>query len=305
MRLLIIGASGFLGSHVRRQASAAGLTVITASRSALPGSPSHERLDLSADEAEGIAAVISSAAPDAVINCAGAVTGDPEVLAAANITGTHTLVMAMLRLGVPARLVHLGSAAEYGPSEPGVPVTESAPARPAGAYGLTKLAGTLLVDMARTAGLDAVVLRVFNPVGRGAPENGLPGSVAAQLRRAQDDGTDVRLGPLDAVRDFVDARDVADAALAAASAPALPHTVLNVGSGVGVPVRTLVKELLAISGCHTAVHEDAAGSPRSASRAWQQADISRISRDLGWRPRRDLAASLSDLWGVGDGRRTG
>jgi nucleoside-diphosphate-sugar epimerase len=129
--------------------------------------------------------------------------------------------------------------------------------------------------------------------------------VAAQLRRAQDDGTDVRLGPLDAVRDFVDARDVADAALAAASAPALPHTVLNVGSGVGVPVRTLVKELLAISGCHTAVHEDAAGSPRSASRAWQQADISRISRDLGWRPRRDLAASLSDLWGVGDGRRTG
>ena len=305
MRLLIIGAGGFLGSHVRRQASAAGLAVITASRSALPGSPSHQRLDLSADGPETIAAMIGSAAPDAIINCAGATAGGPEVLAAANITGTYTLVMAMLRAGVQARLVHLGSAAEYGSSEPGVAVTESAPACPAGAYGLTKLAGTLLVETARTAGLDAVVLRVFNPVGRGAPENGLPGGLAAQLRRAHADGTDVRLGPLDAVRDFVDARDVADAALAAAMATALPHAVLNVGSGRGVPARTLVKELLAISGCDTAVREDAAGSPRSEGRSWQQADISRTCRDLGWRPHRDLTASLSDLWEAGDGRGTG
>jgi nucleoside-diphosphate-sugar epimerase len=301
MRLLIIGAGGYLGSHVRRQASAAGLTVVTASRSPLPGSPAHERLDLSADDPDTIGALVGSTAPDAVINCAGATTGGPGALADANITGTRTLVTAMLRARVRARLVHLGSAAEYGPSEPGVPVTESAPARPAGAYGLTKLAGTLLVEMARTAGLDAVVLRVFNPVGRGAPENSLPGSLAAQLRRAQADGADVRLGPLDAVRDFVDARDVADAVLAAASAPALPHPVLNVGSGTGVPARALVKELLAISGCGTAVHEDATGSARSADRAWQQADISRAGRDLDWRPRRDLAASLSDLWAAGDG----
>jgi nucleoside-diphosphate-sugar epimerase len=267
VRLLIIGAGGFLGGHVRRQASAAGLTVVTASRSAQPGLPAHERLDLSADGPAHIAAVVSSAAPDAVINCAGATAGGPDVLAAANITGTHALTTAMLRAGIPARLVHLGSAAEYGPGQPGVPVAESAPAGPAGAYGLTKLAGTLLVELARTAGLDAVVLRVFNPVGAGAPETSLPGGLAAQLRRAVAGGADadVRLGPLDGVRDFVDARDVADAALAAASAPALPHPVLNVGSGTGVPARTLVKELLAISGCHAAVHEDAEGSARSAT----------------------------------------
>jgi nucleoside-diphosphate-sugar epimerase len=29
---------------------------------------------------------------------------------------------------------------------------------------------------------------------------------------------------------------------------------------------------------------------------WQQADITRACRDLGWRPRRSLAASLTDLW---------
>ncbi|HZC41640.1 MAG TPA: NAD-dependent epimerase/dehydratase family protein, partial [Streptosporangiaceae bacterium] len=194
------------------------------------------------------------------------------------------------------RLVHLGSAAEYGRSEPGIPVTESAPARPVASYGVTKLAGTRLVELARSAGLDAVVLRVFNPVGAGAPAGGLPGRVAEQVRQAMAHGSDIRLGPLDGVRDFVDARDVAGAALAAAARPELPHPVLNVGSGAGVPARTLVKELLAVSGCTAAVHEDAPGSARSGQLLWQQADITRARQDLGWRPRRDLTASLSDLW---------
>nr|WP_322975329.1 NAD-dependent epimerase/dehydratase family protein [Actinacidiphila bryophytorum] len=68
-----------------------------------------------------------------------------------------------------ARLVQLGSAAEYGPGVPGTALAESAAARPAGVYGATKLAGTLAVA---GSGLDAVVLRVFNPVGAGAPPPG-------------------------------------------------------------------------------------------------------------------------------------
>jgi hypothetical protein len=47
------------------------------------------------------------------------------------------------------------------------------------------------------------------------------------------------------------------------------------------------------------VHEDAPGSARSGGLGWQQADISRAVADLGWRPRRDLADSVRDLWGGG------
>jgi nucleoside-diphosphate-sugar epimerase len=296
MRLLIIGASGFLGRHVWRRASAAGLTVITAGRAALPGSSAHRQVDLAADGPAALAEVITSVAPDAVANCAGATGGSPEILAAANITAAAALVRAMLMAGSRARLVHLGSAAEYGRAEPGVPVDESAPLRPAAAYGATKMGGTAVVELGRAAGLDAVVLRVFNPVGSGAPEGGLPGRVAAQLRLARASGSDVRLGSLDAVRDFVDARDVADAVLAAAKIPALAHPVLNIASGTGVPARILVKELVAISGYTGTVHEDAAGSERSAGLLWQQADIRRARRDLAWQPRHDLAASLADLW---------
>jgi NDP-hexose 4-ketoreductase len=280
-RLLIIGAGGFLGGHVRRQATAAGAAVVTAGRSSVPGSPAHARLDLAADGPGSIAEVIASVAPDAIVNCAGAVAGSLEVLAAANIAGTCALLQAMLLAGTRARLVHLGSAAEYGP------------AGPATAYGATKLIGTRLVAEARTAGVDAVVLRVFNPVGAGAPASSLPGRAAAEVRRALAAGGCVRLGSLEPVRDFVDARDVADAALAAAAVPAVPSAVLDIGTGRPVAARALVRELVAVSGYTGPVHED---GPGPAGPPVRQADIVAAQADLGWQPHRTLAASAADLW---------
>jgi NDP-hexose 4-ketoreductase len=296
VRVLIIGASSFLGGHLLREATASGHEVVTAGRSPVPSSPSHHRLDLAADGPAGIAEVIGSVAPDVVVNCAGATAGSPDALAAANITAVYALVTAMIQARTPARLVQIGSAAEYGRTEEGIAVTEAAPAQPASLYGVTKLAGTQITEVARMAGLDAVVLRVFNVVGAGAPEDGLPGRAVRRLREAMAGGTGIRLGPLDAVRDFVDARDVADAVLAAATAPALPHAVINVGSGHGVVSRTLVTELLAISGYDAAIIEDAQGSARSAALPWMQADITRARQDLRWRPSRDLKASVADLW---------
>ena len=120
-------------------------------------------------------------------------------------------------------------------------MSEQAVPRPAAVYGVTKLAGTRLVELAMAAGLDGVVLRVFNPVGPGAPGSNLPGKVAAELHRALARGTDVQLGSLDAVRDFIDVRDVADAVIAAAPRPRWRTCVLNIGTGRGVPVRTMVR----------------------------------------------------------------
>ena len=143
MRILLIGASSFIGGHIRRAASAAGHDVLTAGR----GDGWSLRLDLALDPAGRVASAIAGAAPDVVVNCAGATSGSAQVLAAANITAVHTLVTALLGFagGDSPRLVHLGSAAEYGAigeDAAGVPVTEDAVPRPAGLYGVTKLGGT-------------------------------------------------------------------------------------------------------------------------------------------------------------------
>jgi nucleoside-diphosphate-sugar epimerase len=54
--------------------------------------------------------------------------------------------------------------------------------------------------------------------------------------------------------------------------------------------------LTAISGYTGIIKEDDQGSNRSTGVLWQQADITRAVKDLGWTPRRDLVTSLTDMW---------
>jgi nucleoside-diphosphate-sugar epimerase len=287
MRALVIGASGYLGARVYRTAADAGFEVVTAGR--------RTGLDLATAGPDAVAALIAGVAPDVVVNCAGATSGDLAALTAANVDGPATLVTALLRLP-RVRLVHLGSAAEYGRGPGEVPVREDEPARPLSPYGVTKLAGTRLVELGRAAGLPAVVLRVFNPVGPGAPGHTLPGRAAAELARAVRERDVVRLGGLDAVRDFVDVDDVAAAVVVAATGPLPAHGVVNVGSGTAVSARELVGTLVDVSGARVHIEEGGSGSARSADVPWQQADITAATAAWGWRPRRSLTVSLEGLW---------
>jgi nucleoside-diphosphate-sugar epimerase len=224
------------------------------------------------------------------------VSGSAEELAAANVVGPANLLAALATYAPRARLVHLGSAAEYGIAEPREPIAEQRRPRPTGPYGVTKLAGTELVVLARHLGLDTVVLRVFNPIGPGAPAGSLPGRVIAELRRAAVAHDAVVLGALSAVRDFVDVRDVAEAVLGVIQSSTVDQAVLNVGSGRATPVRTLVRDLVRLAGFTGLVVATGDGSARSADVPWQQADISAIGRELGWKPEIDMAVSLNDMW---------
>ncbi|MFI0479061.1 NAD-dependent epimerase/dehydratase family protein [Actinomadura sp. 9N215] len=291
-RILLIGATGFVGRHVQERAAAAGTDVVAASRTPEPGGL---RLDLAAGPA-AVVATLRDVRPDAVVNCAGITRGDPLDLVRGNVVAVANLVDALAATASRTRLVHLGSAAEYGDVEHGTPVSEGTPPRPLSPYGVTKLAGTELVRAAAGSALDAVVLRVFNPVGPGSPESTLAGRLAAELRRADGTRDEVRVGSLAASRDLVDVRDVADAVLAAVRAPGPLPAVLNVGSGRATSLRDLVAGLLHVTGSGRRVLEAAAAPERSAGVAWQQADIRAIVRTLGWRPATDLTTSLRDLW---------
>ncbi|GAA2766654.1 NAD-dependent epimerase/dehydratase family protein [Streptomyces paradoxus] len=296
MRILVLGFTGYLGAHVvERLRALPGALVLGGGRSAAADLD----VDLARVRPEQLTKVLASAAPDTVINCAGATGGDAVTLAEVNARGPAVLCAALREAAPAARLVHLGSAAEYGPGTPGTPVTESAATHPVGPYGATKLAGTAAVT---ASGLDAVVLRVGNPVGPGAPSSGLPGRIAALLR-ASGPGPEavLRLGDLSAHRDFVDVRDVARAAALAATAPGPLPPVLNIGGGRAVPVRDLVRGLAGLAGFRGRIEETTAGSARSAPVSWQCSDIAAAERALGWRPAHTLDDALAALW---EGGRT-
>ena len=129
-------------------------------------------------------------------------------------------ILEAMRVAAPgARLVHLGSAAEYAEAPAGT-TDEEAPLDASTPYAAAKLAAFQLVSEAAESGMDTVVARVFNPIGPGMPPTSLPGRAARLLRDAVVDGAPaIELGPLDAVRDYVDLRDVATAVHVLASEP--------------------------------------------------------------------------------------
>ncbi|GLY93861.1 NAD(P)-dependent oxidoreductase [Actinoplanes sp. NBRC 103695] len=281
MRCLLIGASGFIGGQVRaRLAADPAVTVIPAGRSG------PMRLDLT----EGpLVARLREAAPDVIVNCAGTIDGSPSELALGNVVAVARLLSAMSAAGLSSRLVHLGSAAEYGAVPAGMSVAESSTPQPVSAYGMSKLAGTELVLAARRDGLTATVLRVFNPIGPGTPSTLLPGRLAAALRDPA-----IRLGRLDGHRDFVDVRDVAAAVEVACWVTGALPGIVNIGSGRATALRDLTALAAGMAGVPQPI-EESTGSARSAAVSWLRADITVAAATLGFRPAYSLSDSLRSL----------
>ena len=95
----------------------------------------------------------------------------------ANVESVAALLEAMRVAAPGARLVHLGSAAEYA-EVPDGRTDEEAPLVGSTPYAAAKLAAFRLASDAAESGIDTVVARVFNPIGPGMPATSLPGRAA-------------------------------------------------------------------------------------------------------------------------------
>ncbi len=311
-RILVLGAAGWIGNHVARliasdHETGEGIFVdrVSAYQSRFPTSGEWACFDIVEEPEQALGHFLEDLAPDAIVNCVGATRGTREEMELLNVGVVRKLVSVLASCS-SAHLVHLGSAAEYGPPQDWAPAREGAEARPVGDYAATKLAGTELVREAAESGrVSATVLRVFNPLGAGAPPGSLVGRAVASFRDAQATGSrQVKLGALDSARDYIDVRDVARAVLLASRRQYCPGqpVVLNVGRGIPVPSRWLVHRLAAIAHFDGEIAEEAQGSStRSGSVPWQWADTAAVRRELGWTPRLLLSDSLTQAWSAPTG----
>jgi len=301
-RIAVLGAGGFIGRHVTNELEARGHAVVGVDR--FPDDQNSDRewetIALGPDSPEQIEHLLARVMPDAVVNCIGLTVGDTPTLVRLNVLFVASLIDALARVRPGARLVHLGSAAEYGNGASGEPITEQTPTRPTSAYGITKLAATQLIDAAgRDGEVDAIALRVFNPIGRGLPESTLPAQARKRLQEARAAGSgEIRMGSLSAYRDLVDVGDVAAAVAAAVEVAVVRQRIFNVGSGVATQVRDVVTLLAQIIGFDGQIIESEFGSVRSQGVDWQCADLSAIQQELGWLPRTPLRDSLEGMLGL-------
>jgi NDP-hexose 4-ketoreductase len=293
MRVLLLGAGGFLGRHVAERLVADPAVQLTALGRQ---DDSDVRFDLANGSPGALARFLDAVHPGVVVNCAGTTRGGARDLTRHNTVAVATVCEALRRSSCGARLVHVGCSAEYGPAPAGSSTGEDAVPRPGGPYGVSKLAATELV---LGSGLDAIVLRVFSPVGPGTPTASPLGRLAEAMRRAMQNGDlDLRLGGLAIQRDFVDVRDVSRAIHAASLSAA--QGVVNIGTGRAVRLKDVVANLARAAGFGGSLHEmdDPHVVPPypDGCGIWQQADV-RTARDrLGWRPRIALDESLADIW---------
>lgn len=278
-----------------RALAAQGADGIGLSRTA-PASPGHSVCaDLVTDPLDRLLADLR---PDTILHCAGK-TQAPETaagraaLTAANLTATARLIEAAARLPHPVRLVVVSSAAIYAPMAEGLSaIREDHPMRPVSAYGDSKAAATRhALGEAGRLGLDLAVAVPFNVTGPGQPAHLVPHLFAAQLR-AEPSG--FALSNAQAVRDWVDVRDVA-AALLALGEPDGPRGMFNLSTGVGHSLREVLEALCRVGGWQPAIREGVPHKPSGVSRSI--GDPARLRAATGWVAQIPLQDGLRDMLG--------
>ncbi|GAA3061904.1 NAD-dependent epimerase/dehydratase family protein [Streptomyces glomeratus] len=297
----VLGSTGCVGRQVCSALSLRGYDVLGVARRHVPHTDEHKfaAVDVAAAEPERFAELLEAANVRVVVNA----TGGWHTSDADNEYSHVRLVDRLLQtlaLLPGVRLVQVGTIHEYGPVEDGVAIDEAVVPAPVTAYARTKLAGTRAILEATAAGrLDAVVLRAVNVFGPYTTRASFLGSVVARLREARADGP-VVLSVADARRDFVDARDLAEAVVAAVEAP-VTGRVVNIGSGVATPIGELVSSLVSAAGLPPQAVVLRRADVRSKGGGWTQADIRLAARLLGWHPRTSRQDSMRAMWNTAEG----
>jgi GDP-4-dehydro-6-deoxy-D-mannose reductase len=303
--VLITGITGFAGSHLAERFVTAGNVVHGIAHE----DPPFPNLAAVADrvrvhrgnilEVAAVSAALAAAHPDAVVHLAAQAVPtlaaqDPVSAVRVNVLGTATLLVA-LDAHPEIRFVMASSADVYGHPDSEL-VDESAPLRPENVYAATKVASEALVtEFGDRRGVATTVLRPANQNGPRQHPGLAASAFAKQIAEAEAGVAEpvVKHGVLDARRDFLDVRDMADAYARAADLTDPGVAVYNVGTGVAVSVGEILETLIALARVPMRAELDPervrSGAPTSFA-----LDARRFRGRTGWAPRIDLRTSLED-----------
>ena len=301
MRVLVTGATGFVGRHLLDALRAAGHEPVAAG-----GPHDAEPLALDLLDAPSVQRAVDAAAPDAIVHLAGQTfvpqsVADPLATLAVNATGTAFVLEAARayrdRVRASLRVLIVSSAEVYGVQRPErMPLDEGAVPRPGNAYAASKLAAeAFALAWQRSYGLDCVVARAFNHIGPGQDDRFVVASFARQLADIAAGAPPVmHVGNLEAERDFLDVRDVV-AAYVLLLANGRAGEVYNICSGRPVAIREVLRQLITIARVPVEVRDDPERM-RSSDLPILSGDATKLRAETGWEPRYSLATSLRDIY---------
>jgi nucleoside-diphosphate-sugar epimerase len=253
-RVLVLGASGFIGRWVAGYLGQAGADLVMAVRDASSMNEqqiSGEVLEINLLDSESVSDLVIQASPDVIFNLAGYGI-DPQERDETKSWGINAdllpvLVKAMGR--VPdsrwqgQRIVHTGSALEYGICTGDL--SETTKPTPTTLYGQTKLAGTRALQReSESVGLASVTARLFTIYGPGEHA----GRLLPALLEVARNGSHIDLTKGEQQRDFTYVEDIVEGLLRLGITKTSPGDVVNVATGRLVSVRQFVETAARIMG---------------------------------------------------------
>jgi UDP-glucose 4-epimerase len=313
MAWLVTGGAGYIGAHVVRAFTRAGIEAVviddlsSGHESFVPADVPFVRGTIL--DGELLSDVFSRHSITGVMHIAGFKYAGVSVQRPLhtyeqNVTGTATLLAAMEDAGVD-RIVFSSSAAVYGTPHVDL-VTEDTPKAPESPYGESKLIGEwLLRDQGVARGVRHTSLRYFNVVGSGyedvydtSPHNLFPLVFDALLegRTPRINGDDYPTPDGTCVRDYLHVSDLAHSHVVAAQR--LEHgeelePAYNLGSGDGVSVGQIMSAVAEVTGIPF-TPEIAPRRPGDPARIVASGQLA--ERDLDWSMRHTLADMVSSAW---------
>lgn len=299
-RALITGGCGFVGAHLFEQLVSHGWEVALFDLG-LPPTFAQGRAEFIRGDVcsrEDLFDALSRVQPGVIFHLAGiafvpAAEKDKSAALAVNLLGGENLFDAALKATPDARVIVISSSEVYGKAEAWeMPLQESALLRPANYYAFTKVALEGAAAYARSRGLAATILRPFNHIGPGQSDLFVTSAFARQIARAEAGQIPptIRVGNLEAIRDFTDVVDIVRAYRIAGSAT-MKHWTYNLSSGRGVKIREILDQLLDLSSLKIKVEQDPARL-RPSDMPLLIGDNRRFSEETGWQPKVSLKDSL-------------
>ncbi|MEE1918366.1 GDP-mannose 4,6-dehydratase [Pseudomonas asiatica] len=304
-RIVLTGANGFVGKVLLRRLLQDNHEVIgTVASSPVPAGREYDYEVMDVGDQAQVEAVIQRTRPTHLVHLA-AVSNvavsfkEPLLTWHTNVIGTLNLMEALKAHAPECFTLFVSSSEVYGESfKSGQLLDEDVVCAPMNPYAASKLAAEYAVMQYLRQGMAGVVVRPFNHIGPGQSADFVTASFARQIALIEA-GLQVpvlKVGNLEASRDFLNVDDVCDAyaMLLAASGGQLEHRVYNIASGASRQIRDVLDELLAQTTVPIAIQTDPERL-RPSDIPLAAGSNARIKAAVGWVPTTPLAQTVRDI----------